>query len=71
MLKKKITLISNEETKPYLEKAKSISPDPKDVDYFALAIKLNCGIWGNDKELSLKQTVVLIYSTNDLVKYFL
>jgi predicted nucleic acid-binding protein len=53
--------------KLYRKKAKEISPDPKDVPYFAAALKINCGIWSNDKELK-KQKHIKIYSTVDLLK---
>ena len=32
----------------YMSEADSISPDPDDVQYFALALKLGCPIWSND-----------------------
>ncbi|PIN85274.1 MAG: hypothetical protein COV47_03030 [Candidatus Diapherotrites archaeon CG11_big_fil_rev_8_21_14_0_20_37_9] len=43
---------------------KKISPDPKDVPYFALALKLRCPIWTNDKLLK-KQKKVKIISTSE------
>jgi predicted nucleic acid-binding protein len=49
------------------ETAKKICPDPKDAFYFAAALKLNCAIWSNDKELK-NQNYVKVYSTSDLVK---
>jgi len=55
--------------KEYLSKAKEISPDPNDIDIFALALKLNCPIWSNDKELK-KQNVVKVYSTKELIEEF-
>jgi len=55
------------EYKRFLSKAKEISPDPDDVDFFALAFKLECGIWSNDAELK-KQSLVEIFSTKDLVE---
>ena len=33
--------------------------------YFALALKLNCGLWSNDKELK-KQSKVKILNTNEV-----
>jgi len=47
--------------------AEKISPDPNDLMYFALALKLKCPIWSNDKELK-KQNEVIIYSTEDLTR---
>ena len=46
-----ITIIPLADLKPFKEAAKKISPDPKDAFYFAVALKLNCPIWSNDKEL--------------------
>ena len=66
-LKRIIVIVSLDELLPFLENAENISPDPKDETYFALALKLNCGIWSNDKRLK-KQDKVKIYSTEDLIK---
>jgi len=70
ILKKKIKTIPNEETEKYISEAKNISPDVKDSDYFALALKIKCPIWSNDKALKDKQKAVQIYSTEDLAKIF-
>ena len=67
ILKKRIKTMPNEETERYLTDAKRISPDPKDADYFALALKLRCAIWSNDSALK-KQDVITVYSTEDLLK---
>jgi len=69
ILRKRIKTISNEETEKFIVKAREICPDNKDVDYFALAIKLNCALWSNDKELK-NQNKVIIYSTTELLKIF-
>ncbi len=53
--------------KEYIIEAKKISPDIKDVEYFALALKLKCPIWSNDKVLK-NQTKVKILSTNELIE---
>jgi predicted nucleic acid-binding protein len=70
ILKKRIKTIPNEETERFIPEAKKICPDPKDVDYFALALKMKCPIWSNDKVLKTKQKVLTIYSTEDLIKMF-
>ena len=44
-----ITIIPLEEFSRYLDEAEKISPDPDDIIYFALALKLKCGLWSNDK----------------------
>lgn len=68
ILKKRIKTISNEETDEFTYEAEKICPDKKDIDYFALALKMKCPIWSNDKILKTKQSVIKIYSTNDLIK---
>lgn len=48
-----------------ISKAIKISPDENDAHYFALALKLNCGIWSNDKKLK-EQAEVKVHSTVEL-----
>lgn len=62
----KIILVPFEELKLFEEKAIEISPDEYDVLYFALALKLNCPIWSNDKLLK-KQNEINIISTHELI----
>jgi predicted nucleic acid-binding protein len=50
-------------------KAKHLSPDPDDIDYFALAIHLNGSIWSNDLNLK-KQKEILILTTEDIRKLY-
>ena len=64
-----ITMIPKAEFSDFLGKAKEISPDPDDFVYLALAMKLKCPIWSNDKRLK-EQNEVKIYSTHELVKVF-
>lgn len=66
-LKRRIHLVPLEELIPCLNKAEKIDPDPDDVIYFALALKLNCALWTNDKDLK-QQDKIRIYHTHDLVK---
>lgn len=70
ILKKRIKTIPNEETEKFIGRAKEICPDKKDVDYFAIAMKLNCALWSNDKELK-NQNIIPVYSTSELLKLFL
>ena len=64
-----VKFVSLSQYEKFLEMAKEISPDPNDIDIFALALKLNCPIWSNDKELK-KQNVVKVYSTKELIEEF-
>jgi predicted nucleic acid-binding protein len=54
----------------HLSKAEQLAPHKKDVPYFALALYLNCAIWSREKAFK-KQSVVLIYSTPEIVEMFL
>ncbi len=55
------------EFKDFLNEAKLVCPDPDDIEYFALALKLGCPIWSNDKALK-KQASIKIFSTSELIK---
>lgn len=65
IIERRIKLIPYEEFEPFMEEAEKISPDPKDTQYFALALKLKCGIWSNDKKLK-QQDKIKIYSTEEI-----
>ena len=61
-----ITTIPAEEIEPFMLEAGFTSPDENDVFYFALALKLACPIWSNDKRLK-GQERVQVYSTNEIL----
>jgi len=61
-----INVIPEEEYEHFIDGAKNISPDDKDVMYFALALKMKCGIWSNDRVLKEQDTVV-VYTTKELL----
>ena len=62
-----ITVIPKEEYSHLIAEAERFSPDPKDVMYFALAMKLNGSIWSNDKLLK-KQDKVKVYLTSEIMQ---
>jgi len=66
-LKQIITLIPLDKIKEQISLAKKICPDSDDIMYFAVAIKLNCPIWSNDKKLK-EQDKIKIYSTDEILK---
>jgi predicted nucleic acid-binding protein len=66
ILKRRITFVPREEISGSVDKARRLSPDPDDMPYFALAIKLGCGIWSNDAKLK-NQKGVAIYSTREIL----
>ena len=60
-----VEFIPLEEYSSFMKEALAI-PDPDDIDFTALALKLDCPLWSNDKELK-QQTVVKVFSTSDLI----
>jgi predicted nucleic acid-binding protein len=67
ILKRRITLVPLEELVDFVEEAEKLTPDPNDMVYFALALKLNCVIWSNDKKLK-EQDKIKVYPSHELVK---
>ena len=67
MLKDIIIAVPEDEYSGFMKEAEEISPDDKDVMYFALALKLNCPIWSSDVKLK-EQAKVKIYSTEEIFK---
>lgn len=64
-----VNFVNIEEYKKYLIEGKEASPDPDDIDFFALAFKLGCDMWSNDAKLK-KQSRVEVFSTKDLVEKY-
>jgi len=67
ILKRRIVIVPLEELVSYVEEAEKLTPDPDDMAYFALALKLNCAIWSNDKKLK-DQNRIKVYNTHELSK---
>jgi len=63
-----VKVFSLSEYKEFLSKAKTVSPDPDDIDLFALALKLDCPLWAQEKAFK-NQSVVKVFSTADLVSF--
>jgi len=66
----RLTFTAKDDVADSLEDAKRVSPDPKDVPYLVVAIKLGISIWSNDKHLKEQQRVKVL-ATRDLVKILL
>lgn len=62
-----VEFLSIEKYKDFFDSAKKISPDPNDIDFFALALKLDLPIWSNDSLLK-KQNTINVFSTLDMLK---
>jgi predicted nucleic acid-binding protein len=68
ILKLRVKFVPLEDFLDKVQEAREISPDLKDIEYFALALKLGCGIWSEEKRLK-QQDKVEVFSTKDLVKF--
>lgn len=62
-----INIVPEEEYLHYIKKAKILSPDENDVMYFALALRLRCAIWSNDKKLK-EQDKIIVYNTKEILE---
>ena len=49
------------------EASKLLKDHPKDIPYFALALKLKSAIWSNEKRFK-RQSKVKVYTTSELLK---
>jgi predicted nucleic acid-binding protein len=56
-----------EEYKQSLKTAIAISPDENDIDFFALALQMNCALWSNDKTLK-QQNKIKILTTKQVLE---
>lgn len=63
----RIKLIEKYKFEEFMETAEKICPDKNDTEYFALALKLNCPIWSNDKRLK-EQNYIKVITTFELLK---
>lgn len=66
-LASRLKFVSVEELLAIILTAKEISPDVDDLAYFALALKLDCSLWSNDKKLK-EQKQVKVFSTLELLE---
>lgn len=60
LLHERIEVIPSSDLVPFLREAKQLSPDPKDVQYFAAALRLNCPLWSEDKLLKRQERVKVV-----------
>ena len=56
------------EFREFISEASKICPDPNDIEYIALALKLKCSFWSNDKKL--KNGFVKVFTTSEILKMF-
>ncbi len=70
ILNRRIRLVPYADFAEFYEEAQILSPDKNDAAYLALALKLKCAIWSNDKKLK-EQNVIKVYSSEELIAIFL
>ena len=68
LISSRIEFILYSEFEELVPEAEKITPDINDAEYFALALKLKCGIWSNDKTLK-NQDKVEVYSTEEIIRF--
>ncbi len=69
LIEREIKSVPRSEYDSFLARSKELAPHKKDTPYFALALSLNCAIWSDEKSFK-QQSVVKIYSTNELAQKF-
>ena len=62
-----VKFIPVEDYKSHLKQALEVSPDPNDIDFLALALKLNLPMWSNDLKLK-QQNQVKILTTKEIIQ---
>jgi predicted nucleic acid-binding protein len=65
LLETVVKYIRVDEYSKCLPEAMELCPDPDDVDFFALALKLDCPLWSEDRLLK-NQSKIKVYSTQEL-----
>lgn len=63
VLRDRIKLVPKEEFKSRIKRAQRASPDPKDIPYFALTLRIGGRIWSDDKKLKEQDKVSTITTT--------
>jgi predicted nucleic acid-binding protein len=63
VLENRITTVSRNEFEVATDRAKTVSPDPNDAAYFAVALYLDARLWSDDGELREQNTVPVVTTT--------
>jgi len=67
LIRKQVNVVPLDEYRSNLSRAKDVCPHLKDVEYFALALKLNCPIWSEDKPIR-EHSNVEVLNTRELLE---
>jgi predicted nucleic acid-binding protein len=68
-LSKRLHMVPTSRFAGHVPDAQALSPDPKDVSYFALALYLggDVALWSNDKRLKSQDRIAIV-STSELIE---
>ncbi len=67
LLRERIEIVPHDDFGNFMSEAANLSPDPDDIPYIALALKLRCPIWSQDSRLK-RQSRVQVYTTRELLE---
>ena len=68
LLEPEFKIFSRPEYAGKLSEGLKLAPHPKDVEYFALALRSDFPIWSNEKAFK-KQSIVNIFTTSELISF--
>ncbi len=68
LLMPEFKIFSREQYADRLEEGLNLAPHPKDVEYFALALKFDFSIWSNEESFK-EQPRVKVFSTGELKRF--
>ena len=66
LLETSVNFVGIEYYKGFVPKGYELASDPDDTDFFAVALKLNCAIWSNDRDFK-NQPEIEVYTTQELL----
>ena len=69
LIKKYVTFIDYDSYAEFVDIAIKITPDSKDVDFVALALKMNAVLWSNDKALK-SVPYLTVLNTREIIELF-
>jgi len=64
-----VTFIDYESYAEFADLAIKVTPDPKDIDFVALALKLNAILWSNDGALK-SIPILTVLNTREIIELF-
>ncbi|MBI3412583.1 MAG: PIN domain-containing protein [Candidatus Aenigmarchaeota archaeon] len=66
LLETSINFIGIKYYEKFVPRGYELASDPDDTDFFAVALKLDCAIWSNDRDFK-NQSKIEVYTTTELL----